>query len=360
MEQKHNTTPQKSKEIDIIGIVNKVLKEKKLLLFFTGVAAVVGLIVALNTPKSYTSNVVLAPEISGAGSMADNLSDLASMVGVNLSSKGAAVDAIYPEIYPDVMASSDFIIKLFDVKVRQQKDPTQKTYYAHLTQDAKIPFWDYPMIWLSLWLQKSDQTGAKGKAINPFQLTKDQFGVCSMIRSNISCSVDKKTSVITISVKDFDPMVAAIIADTLQSRLQQYITLYRTKKARNDLAYTQQLFSEAKANYVKARERYSSYADANEDLVLESFKAKRDEMENDMQLRYNMYSQLAQQLQMAKAKVQERTPAYNIIQGASVPLRASSTPRLYILLMYIFLGVLADVLWVTYLRDKMRKRQRKQ
>jgi hypothetical protein len=339
----------KSNEIDVIGIASKVLKEKKTLGVFVSVFAIIGIIVALNTQKEYTSTVVLAPEITNSSNLPESLGDIASMVGVDFSSKGSSMDAIYPEIYPEVFASSDFIVNLFGVHVKQENDLTSKTYYNHLIKDRHIPFWSYPGIWIGKLFQKKGT--AQTKALDPFRLTKEQNGVCGLIRSSISCTIDKKTNVITISVKDFDRQVAAIMADTIQSRLQQYITMYRTKKARNDLAYAEKLYHEAKSQYIKSQELYASYSDANEDLILQSFKSKQDELENEMQLRYNIYNQSVQQLQMAKAKIQESTPAFTTIQGASVPIKASSRPRSMIVVLYILLGIVFDAFWILFLRN---------
>ena len=93
--------------------------------------------------------------------------------------------------------------------------------------------------------------------------------------------------------------------------------------------------------------------------MLQSIKNKRDAMENEMQLRFNIYTQLSQQLQLAEAKVQERTPVFTVIQGASVPLMASSTPRSYIVVLFVFLGILADAAWVLYLRKWVHERREK-
>jgi hypothetical protein len=155
-----NTGNKKSKEIDVVGIASKVLKEKKTLGIFVGVFAIIGIIVALNTQKEYTTTVVLAPEISGGSSLPESLNDIASMVGVDFSSKGSSMDAIYPEIYPDVFASSDFIVKLFDVKVKQETDSvSSKTYYNHILKDRHIPFWSYPGIWIGKLFQKNSVQG---------------------------------------------------------------------------------------------------------------------------------------------------------------------------------------------------------
>ena len=346
----------KSNEIDVIGIIKKVLKEWRLLMRFIIVFAIIGVVVALNKPKVYTTTVILAPEYSGGSALPEGLSSIASMVGVNIGGalKGG-VDAIYPQIYPDVLTSSDFIIKLFDVKVQQEEDTTTKTYYRHLVEDVKIPFWNYPMIFLSEMFK--DEQVEKGNAVNPFKLTKEQTNVLNTVRANVACTVDKNTSVISISVNDFDRNVSAIMAETIQKQLQEYITVYRTQKARNDMEYTEKLYKESKKDYVRAQQKYTSYADANEDLLLESFKAKRDELENEMQLRYNIYNQIAQQLQLAKAKVQEQTPVFSVIQGASIPIKASSLPRSFIVLLYIFCGILLDALWITFFRNFFAKRK---
>ena len=346
----------KNNEIDILGIIKKVLEEGRLLLSFILIFAVIGVIVALNKQKIYSTTVILAPEISGGGSLPESLSSIASMVGVNLGNSGGGVDAIYPQIYPDVLTSSDFIINLFDVQVKQEKDSLYKTYYDHIINDAKIPFWAYPSIWISELLKDKDAEQDNNTRINNFKLTKKQNDILNFIRSNISCIVDKNTNVISISVNDFDPVVSATMADTIQKQLQQYITMYRTKKARNDVEYAQKLYDEARQQYVKARQAYGSYADANEDLLLESYKTKRDDLENEMQLRYNIYNQIAQQLQLAKAKVQEQTPVFSIIQGATVPLKASSMPRSFLVIIYMFVGVLADAAWVLYLRDIVKSK----
>ena len=348
-----------SREIDMIGIAKQIVHEKRTLTLFMAVFSLLGIIIALSIPKSYTSNVVLAPEISSAGNMTSNLSDLASMVGVNLSSKGGAVDAIYPEIYPDILASSDFIVGLFNVKVRLEKDCRERTYYEHIMQDTPIPFWSKPFVWVESLFEKTNNVQNANKKVDLFRLTKQQYAAYKAIRANLSCNVDKKTSIISLGVQDYDRLVAATIADTIQMRLQQYITLYRTQKSRNGLAYTKKLFVEAKANYIRSQQKYGSYADANEDLVLQSIKNKRDAMENEMQLRFNIYTQLSQRLQLAEAKVQERTPVFTVIQGASVPLMASSTPRSYIVLLFIFLSVLADAAWVLYLREWMKEHRKK-
>ena len=146
-------------------------------------------------------------------------------------------------------------------------------------------------------------------------------------------------------------MVACIMADTLQRRLQAYITDYRTQKTRIDLAYYKKLTDESKANYEKARREYAKFCDSNFDIELETFKSRRDQLENEMQMQYNVYSQMATQLQNAKAKVQENTPAFTMIQSPVMPYKASSRPRVFTVIIFIFLSF---ILYLTRFAPMMK------
>lgn len=352
---KDMTELKKNKEIDIIGIINSVLKEPKKLIVFIAIFAMLGLFVALNKKKTYTSNVVLAPEIAGSSGVSQSISDMASNFGIDLGGKSGGIDAIYPDIYPDVLSSTDFVSNLFYIKVRTKENPNSLISYRAYCEQQKSGFSFKKMIKgiLSLFIKKDTELGGNTK--DPFWISKEDEAFCNAIRNSMTCLIDKKTNIITIGYTDNDPLVSAIMVDTIQHRLQEYITSYKTKKARNDVDYYQNLFASSKQDYVKARQLYANYADANEDIILESFKAKRDELENDMQLKYNIYTQVANQLQAARAKLQESTPAFVVVQSSKMPNEASSTPRMFVVLFFIFIGVVADVFWVVFLRNKIKK-----
>ena len=186
-------------------------------------------------------------------------------------------------------------------------------------------------------------------------MSKEDSKLCEGIGKSISCQVDKKTSVITITVTDQDALVSAIMADTLQRRLQAYITEYRTKKARNDYNYYLKLYKEAKNKYEHAQAAYSAYCDTNQDVILESFQAKRDELENNMQIAFNNMNQLNTQLQAADAKIQERTPAFTVLTKAKMPYKPSSTPRANIVFMFMFLGIFIRTAFVALKQNTAQK-----
>lgn len=323
--------------INVLDLVAIVWEDKWKLIRYCFVGAVVGVIVAFSIPKIYKTTVILAPEESSNG-FSGNISSLASMVGLDMKF-GQSNDAIYPEIYPDLMSSPHFIVSLFPVTVKSQDGEINTNYFDYINKKQKFPWWNYPGAWLSEMVKRMQGTGtASSTKINPFALTLNQYDVMMAMKNDIDCQVDKKTSVISITVTAQDPLISATMADSVTQRLQVFITDYRTKKARNDLAYMQKLYEETHAQYVKARQLYASFSDANQELMLESLRSKQEDLENDMQLKYNIYQQVVGQLHLAKAKVQERTPAFTTIQASSVPVKHANKPKILTLILFTFLA----------------------
>ena len=256
--------------INIVEVIRILWADKKKVCIYSFVAGVIGVALAFGTPKVYKSTVILAPEESGQG-FSGSISSLASMVGMNMKI-GQTGDALYPEIYPDLMKSTDFIVGLFPIKVKKDKTGEQYTYQDYLQNHQKIAVADYPKAVILNIIEKlkSEESSGPGHKVDPFRLTKKEDEIAKAISGNIDCSVDKKTNVITIIVKDQDPLIAATVADSVQLHLQKAITEYRTKKARVDLEYMEQLFDEARRQYDKARQTYAAYADENQEVMLQT------------------------------------------------------------------------------------------
>lgn len=325
--------------IDIIRLVKLIVEDKRKMMIYCGVGAVVSIIVAFSIPRIYQSRVMLAPEETSNG-FSGNISSLASMVGMNMK-LGTSGDAIYPEIYPDAIESTEFLVSLFPVKVTSKdKEIKDMPYCEYLEKHQKSPWWMYPKELFNKIKNKlkgDDEPAADGK-IDPSFLTKKQYEICKAISGNIDCHVDKKTNVIDIVVTDQDPLIAKTMVNAVTAQLQVFITNYRTNKARNDEKYMEQLFEEAESQYTKSRLKYAAFCEANTNVVMKSVESKMEELENEMQLKHNIYTQVVEQLQMAKAKVQERTPAFTTLQNATVPVKHSNMPKLFILIIFVFLA----------------------
>lgn len=353
-DNKYIETVEEESSIDFGKIFRDLLKHKMLYVKVLPVAFVLAAIYALGQPNFYSCTVKLSPEMSSSKSGSSGLAALASSFGVNLGSGGAGTEALFPTLYPELMNSVDFKTSLFRVPVtiegdkeKGEKDSTM-TYYDYLRYGQKAPWWAKIF---SIFGSKGEK---KLDKVDPFRLTKEQDKVVKAIDKKVVCDVDKKTMVITINVTDQNPVIAANMADTVKTRLQNFITDYRTSKVRVDLDYYKKIASETKARYEKARKLYAEFSDANQDIILESVRQRQTELENEMQLQYNAYTQVAAQLLAAEAKVQEETPAFTTLQSATVPVLKAGPKRAQMCLIFVFLAFLGTTAWILYKEDDLK------
>ncbi len=349
------------KEIDLFALFKCLWNQKKVVLKWCIVGAVIGLVIGFSIPKEYESKVKLAPEENSGGGMSGSLGALAAMAGVNMGG-GSGEDAVYPQLYPDIMESIPFCLSLFDVPLTDKDGERRFTLAEYLQKDMKAPWWDYIMrmpgrIIKSFKDNKKDN-GDNNSKPNPFRLTEPQADLVKAIQGIIKTNIDVKTSVVSITVTTQDPLISAVLADTVVSRLQEYVTDYRTNKARKDLEYVEKINEEAKEAYYAAQQKYAQYLDTHQGLVMYSAQTMRDRLENEATLAFNLFNQTSQQLQMAKAKVQEHTPVFATITPATVPVRASSPRKFLILAGCIFLAFFASGIWILFFAPIRRENKR--
>lgn len=328
------------RDIRIKDILDVIREHKNLYIITSLIALVFGLVISFSIPKTYKTKVMLSPEINNGSRSLGNIGALSSMLGSNLNMEQ---DAINPQYYPNVLRSTKFIVSLFDIQLESIDGKLKTNLYDYCKKHQKKPWWSFDM-----GSKKEETDIIKSKQLPGVYLTKEQDRIADMIRDMLTCNYDTKNEFITITATTQDALISTELVDSVSKRLQSFIVEYRTSKARHDEEHIQKLFDEAAQRYKRARIKYANYSDAYDKLVLQSYITTRDELENQMQLEYTIYSQLAQQLQMAKGKVLEQTPVFAVIEPATVPLRKSSPKRMLIILGWLLVAFIGTTAWLYY------------
>lgn len=362
----NNVPPQEQyDEIDIMEYVKKLFKDWKFILKWCGIAAVIGVIAALSAVSTYTVTTKMSPESTKSGG--GQLSSLASLAGINLGSMSSGSDAFSPDLYPEIVSSVPFMTDLFymPVEAEYKGEKIQCNYYEYLMNCGKAPWYSYVTSLPGKALgavfgifQPKEEKEPKGfkklGEVDDAKLTKAQEKVIEGMRRRISVSTDKKTYVITLSVTDQNPDIAMKLSETIVENLRNFITSYRTEKARNDLEYYEQLYDEAQADYFDAQQRYARYVDMNQGMVRQSVMTEQQRLQNEMNLKYNLYNSCAQQVQMAKAQIQRETPVCTILTPPTTPLKDNESGA-KTLAIFIFLGLCLAAVWVLWGREGIAK-----
>lgn len=332
-------------EIDWMDILRRIYAIRKTLYKAAGVGVVLGIIIALSIPKQYTVTVTLSPEMGGDKSSGGLASLASSFLGGGASSSN---DALNVTLAPDIVASTPFVLDLFDTHVQTLDGELDTTLVAYL-EEQRMPWWGYikavPGMAIgaikSLFIEEADTASV----LNPFQLNEEEYQKVENLRTVIAASVDKKTAMTTVTVTLQDPKVTAIVADSVVAKLQQYIIDYRIKKAKEDCAYLEELYHERQQEYYDAQSKYAHYFDTNRNIAFQSVRAEQERLQNDMSLAYQVYSQVAQQLQVARAKIQEEKPVFAVVEPATIPLYPSNTSRKVIVIGILFLTICGTIAW---------------
>ena len=353
IEKEKNVEAVEESSIDWQDLLSKAWKGKKFIITVTVVFMFLGLISALTMTRLYTSKVTLVPELGKSTS--SSLSSRSSMLGLGGMTMGSSADAYHVTVSPEVVASTPFVAKMFDMRVTDPKKGIDTTLIGYLSRERfsignVIGYVTKPIF--SLFSNKEEET--KGNELNLFHLTKEQDRIVKTMNKAIQVDVDKKTGETTIQVTMDNPVIAATVADTVCKHLREYIVEYRTRNAREDLENYKKIADESYQRYLKASKAYAYYQDHNRGLILNAVISEGSRLSNELQIASQLYQQMKLQAEMARGKVIDEKPVFAIIQPATVPLLPQNS-RAKVLLIWTFVGFVLSCAWVLYGKEYWQK-----
>lgn len=338
--------------IDVAALLAKLWDNKRRIIICGVVGAVVGLIMAFSIPKIYKSGTLLAPEVEQ--SMGSGISSIASMMGVSLDN---SVDAINVSMFPDIVVSTPFLFKMFDLEI-ETKDGLKTDLLDYMMNHQKKSWMmhvvESPFTLLGWILSPKNEEELEQDYVVT-NLPKPVRRAVKSLGEAISVGIDKKTGVTAISVEMQDPYVAATFLNAIVENLKTYMTDYRTAKVKQDVENLTMICEQRKSEYVAARTAYAEYADTHKNLTLYTVQAEQLQLQQEMNLAYQVYSQVATQLEASRIKEQQSKPVFVILEPVTIPLRKSFPSKPIFMLGFAFFAALAASVWYMYLAEFYEK-----
>lgn len=359
MAEQNNKQPQyvQGDEIDIMEYVAKLWKKRTMIIKWCCVGAIIGLVVGFSLPKTYKAGATLAPEAAGTSN--SGIGGIAAMMGVSIDNN---TDAISIEMFPDVAHSTPFIVGLFDLPVQfERKDSViNTTLLDYMLKYQKKPWWS-PIIkapikalsWcISLIKEKEpEETLSNSESRNLATLTKKERKVVKYFAENIMVTIDKKTGKTLIEMEMQDPLVVYTVVQAVLDHLTEYMSNYRTSKVRQDIENLTTIYTQRKADYYEAQQSYAKYVDANKNVILQSAQAEEERLQQEMNLAYQIYSQVATQLETSRIKEQETKPVFVVLEPVAVPNLKSGPSKAKMLIIFTFLAGCFAAGWALFKDD---------
>lgn len=347
-------------EIDIMELISKLWKRRSFIIKWCIAGAIIGLVAGFSIPKTYKAGVTLAPELQQKTSSGVN--SIASMMGVNLNN---SIDAINAEMFPDVVHSTPFIYELFDLPVTFERKDSVITapLLEYMKEYQKDPWWtpimNFPfkvLGWCIDLVRPDEEEEVSGEVVlNPTNLPKKERKVVKYFAENIMVNVDKKSLKTEMSLLMQDPLVVATVMNAVTDNLKDYMSDYRSSKARQDVENLEVICVQRKADYYKAQQAYAKYIDANKNVILQSANAERERLQQEMNLAYQVYSQVATQLEGARIQAEQAKPVFVIIDPVTVPIRKAAPSKAKMLVIWTFLAGCCAAAWVLFGEEYWKK-----
>lgn len=341
-----------NQEIDLIALFRKLYINRKNIYKAVGIGIAAGIIIGFSLPRTYQVDVNLSPE-SGV-SATGGLSGIASMFGLGSASAGFGEDALTFNMFPEIVKTNPFALEMLQIPIQTQKGDSI-ILYDYLDTEKKS-WWGYAMgapgmlIGGIKSLFKEEQKDSI-KAIDPFRLTPEQSGRIGMLKKILEVKTDKKNNMTKVTVSLQDPLAAAIVADSAVHKLQEYITDYRTRKAKQDYDFQLSLCKQYKKEYFEAQQEYAKFADANRNVILQTVTSEKERLQKNLTLAEQIYSQSMGQLQVLRGKVQEAKPVFAVVEPATVPLAPASPKKMLIIIAFAFLAFVLESAWILFGKD---------
>ncbi len=343
--------------IDLVGMFNKVWDGRKQILRWCAVGAVIGLVVAFSIPETYRVGAVLAPETQQR--VGSGVSSIASMMGVSLDN---SMDAIDVDMYPDVVASTPFLYKLTSLQVATKNGELQTDLQDYILNHQKQPWWNHVLGvpkkaigWAKDMIKPKKEVVSGDAVVSISNLPKETRNAMKYLESEIQIDVDKKSGKTRLMLEMQDPYVAATVMETVIENLKNYMFDYRTSKSRQDVENLEKICEERRQEYYEVQDLYAQVTDSNKGIVKNSAKAEVLRLQQEANLAYQVYSQVATQLEGARIKVQQSKPVFVVLEPVTVPLKKAAPSKAKILVAFTFLAGCLAAAWVLLGKDIWNK-----
>lgn len=345
-------------EIDLLELAKTIWNKRIFIIKVVALGAVVGILAALLSPKEYKSTATLMPEYSNEsqGGASSLLRQYGGLLGMSGGSYASNSNAIRVDLYPNIVQSTNFQLKLMDQPFYFSDIDVEATlfdYYTELNSPGVLGMLAEYTIGLpgkilgAILPKKELMTTVSGEAKESMvlNLSKDEVAVIKILRQKITASLDEESGIVSVTVTLPDNIAAASVTEYTITELTEYLTEYRTEKVLRDLTFVEEQLATAEARFEEAQLTLAEFRDSNQGTLSAKAQTEEQRLNSEYQIAFNLYNGLTQQYEEAKLKVQEETPVFKTLEAVQVPLNDETSGALILLVFILFSGI-GSIGWI--------------
>jgi capsular polysaccharide biosynthesis protein len=337
-------------QIDLIELIKKVYKEKKLIFKVTLISVVFGVVYALFQPNEFTSTTTFIPQLSSSVKTGgSSLGGLASLAGINLGGMESSSE-FPPSLYPQVVNGIPFKLDLLSSNINlNDRKILVKEYFSNQggsSLNILGTIKKYTIGLPSLLLGSFNSQDVAPSKSEIYSVSQEDQGLFNTIGGALSLSINDKEGFITISFTDSNKNIAAQITQIAQTLLQKKIIEFKNQSSKEMLDFAMKQYDEKKTSYEKLQDERAVFVDKNINISSSLFQNKLSRIESEVNISTSIVQQLASQVEQAKLQVNKDTPVFATLQPVTIPFDRSAPKRSQIVIIFGFLGIIASVGYV--------------
>lgn len=335
-------------EIDLIALARTFWQGRKLVIKITLIFMMLGFFIAIFSEKEYTASITFVPQASDS-KIGGNIGGLAAMAGINLGGMGGDSN-ISLELYPQIVNSISFQKELmkFPITINGQnkKNSIQKYYTDIYTPGLLVYLKKYtiglPRFLINVLKSKADSNEFIIES-NIISINDDESELIKRLKDQITLDVNDKEGYVSIFVDMPEAIPAAEVTDKVQKLLEEYIIKFKIQKSKEQLDYIKNRYLDVEEKFNIAQQKLAVHTDSNKFGTTALGLNKLKKLQDEYDLIYNVYSELATQLEAQYLQVTKDTPVFTIIDPVSVPIEKSKPKRFIIFILWTLSGILIGI-----------------
>ena len=153
---------------------------------------------------------------------------------------------------------------------------------------------------------------------------------------------------LTIQVVDPDPVVSAMMVDSVSSHLQKFITEKKSLVVKERYDYMAGRLDEVKGEFLLRQKLFAEYNDAHRNSTKVQEKSRLETLKNNMEAAFKSYTYFNLLFLHQKMQLEKKALPFYELKSASVPVRPSNPQYLFNILSFLAVTLLLTTLGVLY------------
>ena len=347
-------------EISLIDLIKVLWDGRKKIIICTGLFFLLGLFIFLFSERQFESEAILIHEDQQQESQAQRL--LQQFGGFGGGGAQQAPGVIPSSLYPRIMESADFMLAVVTHEVEFKEPEASMTALTYFNEYYEPPMTERTADFLVDYTIKLPITvyrGVRGLfSSRPefeelpeeilrderfLDLTREERRAISFMRDRMELEQDGNLN--TFKVQMPDARAAAELNEFIIDQIQEYVIDYRIQKYRENLEFVERQKEQARERYEEAQLELARFNDRNVNITTSVARTQQEDLQNRRNITYNVYNNLAQELEQSRIRLQEETPVFNVLQRPNLPHEIGGVTPL-LLVLPIFLGAFFGIFLV--------------